>query len=65
MFRTIVKLYDNKDNYIYYGGTIIYCDENEVCSVYNNILDTTSSFSPSSSTSSTSSTAVTGDSVSA
>ena len=38
MFQTFSKLYDNKDKYYYFGGTVIYCDDNEVCSVYNNVL---------------------------
>ena len=42
MFGTIrkfVSLLDNKDKYITFGGTVIYCDDNEVCSIYNNILN--------------------------
>jgi len=43
MFQTIIKLYDNKTNKIYFGGSIIYCDEKNVCSIYQecNNIDTT------------------------
>ena len=44
MFATIrqfVGLLDNKNKYITFGGTIIYCDDNDVCSIYNNILNDT------------------------
>ena len=34
MFQTIIKLYNNRTNKIYFGGSIIYCDENNVCSIY-------------------------------
>lgn len=42
MFQTITKLYamlsatatTDKGRYIYFGATTIYCDENNVCSVY-------------------------------
>lgn len=39
MFQTITKLYAmlsvaDKGRYIYFGATTIYCDENNVCSVY-------------------------------
>lgn len=44
MFQTITKLYAmlsvatatvaDKGKYIYFGATTIYCDENNVCSVY-------------------------------
>ncbi len=44
MFQTIMKLYDTsalavaqeavKGKYIYFGASIIYCDENNVCAVY-------------------------------
>jgi hypothetical protein len=46
MFQTIIKLYDNRvqnrvqANKIYFGGSIIVCDEKNVCSVHeecNNI----------------------------
>ena len=45
MFQTIMKLFDsrlvvpNKDKYIYFGASIIYCDEKNVCSVYYNPVD--------------------------
>ena len=39
MFHTLASLYDLKNKYITFGGTIIYCDDNEVCSVFNNVLD--------------------------
>ena len=43
MFQTIMKLYDtltnNKGKYIYFGGSIIYCDEKNVCSVYYDVID--------------------------
>ena len=43
MFQTIMKLYDtqtkNKGKYIYFGGSIIYCDEKNVCSVYYDAID--------------------------
>ena len=43
MFQTIMKLYDtqtnNKEKYIYFGGSIIYCDEKNVCSVYYDVID--------------------------
>jgi hypothetical protein len=34
MFQTIIKLYNIKTNKIYFGGSIIYCDEKNICSVY-------------------------------
>ena len=41
MFQTIMKLYDAapvsqsaKGKYIYFGASIIYCDEKNVCAVY-------------------------------
>jgi hypothetical protein len=41
MFQTIMKLYDTapvsqsaKGKYIYFGASIIYCDEKNVCAVY-------------------------------
>jgi hypothetical protein len=38
-----MKLYDtqtnNKGKYIYFGGSIIYCDEKNVCSVYYDVID--------------------------
>ena len=40
MFQSIIKLYNNRTNKIYFGGSIIYCDENNVCSIHeecNNI----------------------------
>jgi hypothetical protein len=40
MFQTIIKLYNTKTNKIFFGGSIIYCDEKNVCSIYqecNNI----------------------------
>jgi hypothetical protein len=55
MFQTIMKLYDTKatattvpvkGKYIYFGASIIYCDEKNVCMVYyptdNNVLPDTS-----------------------
>jgi len=48
MFQTIMKLYNsslvdaNKGKYIYFGASIIYCDEKNVCLVYypvdNNVI---------------------------
>jgi hypothetical protein len=46
MFQTIIKLYDSRvqnrvqANKIYFGGSIIVCDENNVCSVYYDTIDT-------------------------
>ena len=36
MFQTIMKLYDTsaKGKYIYFGASIIYCDEKNVCAIY-------------------------------
>lgn len=35
MFHTIMKLFEqDKGRYIYFGASIIYCDEKNVCSVY-------------------------------
>jgi hypothetical protein len=55
MFQTIMKLYDTqatattvpvKGKYIYFGASIIYCDEKNSCMVYyptdNNVLPDTS-----------------------
>ena len=55
MFQTIMKLYDTqatattvpvKGKYIYFGASIIYCDEKKSCMVYyptdNNVLPDTS-----------------------
>jgi hypothetical protein len=43
MFQTIMKLYNtqanNKGKYIYFGGSIIFCDDKNVCSVYYDTLD--------------------------
>lgn len=43
MFQIIMKLYNTlaniKGKYIYFGGSIIFCDDKNVCSVYNNTLD--------------------------
>ena len=45
MFQTIMKLYNssltetNKGKYIYFGASIIYCDEKNVCLVYYNPVD--------------------------
>lgn len=39
MFQTIIKLYDTKINKIYFGGSIIYCDEKNICSIYYNNQD--------------------------
>jgi hypothetical protein len=41
MFQTIMKLYDTstKGKYIYFGASIIYCNENNVCMVYYNPVD--------------------------
>jgi hypothetical protein len=53
MFQTITKLYQmlstspvaplavpsDKGKYIYFGASIIYCDENNVCMVYYNPED--------------------------
>ena len=39
MFQTIIKLYDTKINKIYFGGSIIYCDEKNICSIYNDNQD--------------------------
>ncbi len=40
MFQTIIKLYNSQANKIYFGGSIIVCDEKNICSIYeecNNI----------------------------
>jgi len=36
MFQTIMKLYETpaKAKYIYFGASVIYCDEKNVCMVY-------------------------------
>ena len=36
MFQTIMKLYDTsaKGKYIYFGASIIYCNEKNVCAIY-------------------------------
>jgi hypothetical protein len=35
MFQTITKLFEKeKGKYIYFGASIIYCDEKNVCFVY-------------------------------
>lgn len=34
MFQTIIKLYNTKTNKIYFGGSIIFCDEKNICSIY-------------------------------
>lgn len=41
MFQTIMKLYETqstaapvKGKYIYFGASVIYCDEKNVCMVY-------------------------------
>ena len=43
MFQTIMKLYDTqatattapvKSKYIYFGASVIYCDEKNMCMVY-------------------------------
>jgi hypothetical protein len=35
MFQTITKLFEKeKGKYIYFGASIIYCDEKNVCLVY-------------------------------
>ena len=45
MFQTITKLYEMlatpvaKGKYIYFGASIIYCDENNKCMVYYNPED--------------------------
>lgn len=46
MFQIIMKLYNTrttqtngKGKYIYFGGSIIFCDNNNVCSVYYDTLD--------------------------
>ena len=51
MFQTITKLYQilstpsatplviDKGKYIYFGASIIYCDEKNVCMVYYNPVD--------------------------
>ena len=63
MFQTIMKLYDTqvtattvpvKGKYIYFGASIIYCDEKNSCMVYyptdNNVLPDTSPISPANTT---------------
>ena len=65
MFQTITKLYEMlatpvaKGKYIYFGASVIYCDENNKCMVYynpedNKVLSSASSVSSSSSVSSAS-----------
>ena len=45
MFQTITKLYEMlatpvaKGKYIYFGASVIYCDENNKCMVYYNPED--------------------------
>lgn len=47
MFQTITKLYEmlatpatpSKGKYIYFGASVIYCDENNKCMVYYNPED--------------------------
>lgn len=45
MFQTITKLYETlatpvaKGKYIYFGASVIYCDENNKCMVYYNPED--------------------------
>jgi hypothetical protein len=37
MFHTIMKLFENANGngkYIYFGASIIYCDEKNVCMIY-------------------------------
>lgn len=35
MFHTITRLFDEDNGkYIYFGASIIYCDMNNVCSIY-------------------------------
>ena len=39
MFQTIMKLYETQETpvkakYIYFGASVIYCDEKNVCMVY-------------------------------
>jgi hypothetical protein len=37
MFQTIMKLYEGspvKGKYIYFGASVVYCDEKNVCMVY-------------------------------
>jgi len=36
MFQTIMKLYEApvKGKYIYFGASVVYCDEKNVCVVY-------------------------------
>ena len=43
MFQTIIKLYDTTTNKIIFGSSIIYCDKNNVCSIYQEChnIDTT------------------------
>ena len=68
MFQTITKLYEMlatpampaKGKYIYFGASVIYCDENNKCMVYynpedNKVVYPVSSVSPTSSASSSSS----------
>ena len=62
MFQTITKLYETpaKGKYIYFGASVIYCDENNKCMVYynpedNKVVYPVSSVSPTSSASSSSS----------
>jgi hypothetical protein len=39
MFQTIMKLYDTRTNKIYFGGSIIFCDDKNICSVYYDTID--------------------------
>ena len=39
MFQTIIKLYNSQVNKIYFGGSIIVCDEKNICSVYYDTID--------------------------
>jgi hypothetical protein len=34
-----MKLYDTQTKKIYFGGSIIFCDEKNVCSVYYDVID--------------------------
>ena len=34
MFQTIVQLSQAKAKYLYFGASVIYCDERNVCSVF-------------------------------
>ena len=39
MFQTIIKLYNTRTNKIIFGSSIIYCDEKNVCSIYEECHD--------------------------